>query len=125
MKEGLISGLRALATRQPMTPYAIFKGSRGKRIVACSVPIRMAAMIGRAEGPLVAALVLPEFTMPRFRRVDSACVSLSHFTDQVINNSKYLFGGLAERGRSEGGSFEDWVILKISTIGAHPGCYLQ
>jgi hypothetical protein len=72
MKEWMISGVRALANRHPMMPCAILKGSRDKRIAACPVSTGMPAIIEASIRAASAALVLPEFTMPRFRRVDSA-----------------------------------------------------
>src|ERR1700731_3461693 len=72
MKEWMISGVRALANRHPMMPCAILKGSRDKRIAACPVPTGMPAIIEASIRAASAALVLPEFTMPRFQRVDSA-----------------------------------------------------
>jgi hypothetical protein len=40
----------------------------------------------------------------------------SHFPDHAFANPEYLSGGLAERGRPEGGSFEHWRDLWTSIL---------
>ena len=99
-----------------MMPCAVLKGSPGKRIAACPRFQQGCPRSScRAKGPFQPHWSYLNLPCGESRHVHLACVLLSHSTDQVINNSKYLSGALAERDRPQGGSFDIGVISGLAS----------